>query len=110
MGINFKEIFIVITDSYLFLIFLYAVAVMSSYLFLAYLSYKELQSYLKRNGFINYDVLLSCRFAPELTLIAPAYNEGMTIEENVKSLLSLNYNNYKVIIVNDGSKDNSMNY
>lgn len=108
MVANFKEIFIFLTDSYLFLIFLYAVGVMSSYLVLAYLSYKELQSYLKRHGFINYDILLSSRYAPDLTLIAPAYNEGLTIEENVKSLLSLNYNNYKVIIVNDGSKDNSM--
>lgn len=52
--------------------------------------------------------MLTSEFAPKLSLIALAYNEGFTIEENVKSLLSLNYNNYEVIVVNDGSKDNSM--
>ncbi|WP_343694332.1 glycosyltransferase [Flavobacterium sp.] len=81
---------------------------MSSYLGLAYLSVKELRSYLKKNSFVDYEVLLTSEFAPKLSLIAPAYNEGFTIEENVKSLLSLNYNDYQVIVVNDGSKDNSM--
>ncbi|WP_246296995.1 glycosyltransferase family 2 protein [Flavobacterium inviolabile] len=95
-------------DLYLVLILAYAVLIMSSYLILAYLSAKELRGYLKKNSFVDYNVLLTSEFAPKLSLIAPAYNEGFTIEENVKSLLSLNYNNYQVIVVNDGSKDNSM--
>lgn len=93
---------------YILLILGYAILIMSSYLLLAYLSTKELRSYLKKNSFVDYEVLLTSEFAPKLSLIAPAYNEGMTIEENVKSLLSLNYNNYQAIVVNDGSKDNSM--
>lgn len=95
-------------DLYLNLILGYAILIMSSYLILAYLSAKELRDYLKKNSFVDYDVLLTSEFAPKLSLIAPAYNEGFTIEENVKSLLSLNYNNYQVIVVNDGSKDDSM--
>jgi biofilm PGA synthesis N-glycosyltransferase PgaC len=95
-------------DVYITLILAYAILIMSSYLILAYLSTKELRSYLKKNSFVDYEVLLTSEFAPKLSLIAPAYNEGFTIEENVKSLLSLNYNNYQVIVVNDGSKDNSM--
>jgi cellulose synthase/poly-beta-1,6-N-acetylglucosamine synthase-like glycosyltransferase len=43
-----------------------------------------------------------------LSIIAPAYNEENSIKGNVHSLLSLNYNNYKVIVVNDGSTDNSL--
>lgn len=93
---------------YLILILAYAILIMSSYLILAYLSARELREYLKRNSFVDYEVLLSSEFAPALSLIAPAYNEGFTIKENVRSLLSLNYNNYQVILVNDGSKDNSM--
>ncbi|MCI9843496.1 glycosyltransferase family 2 protein [Flavobacterium pectinovorum] len=95
-------------DVYILLILGYAILIMSSYLILAYLSTKALRSYLKKNSFVDYEVLLTSEFAPKLSLIAPAYNEGFTIEENVKSLLSLNYNNYEVIVVNDGSKDNSM--
>lgn len=97
-----------LVNIYLILILAYAILIMSSYLFLAYLSAKELKEYLKKNSFVDYEVLLSSEFSPALSLIAPAYNEGFTIKENVRSLLSLNYNNYQVIVVNDGSKDNSM--
>jgi biofilm PGA synthesis N-glycosyltransferase PgaC len=90
------------------LILLFAVLIMSSYIILAFLSARGLRKYLKENSFVNYEVILSSDIAPCLSLIAPAYNEGLTIEENVKSLLSLNYNNFEVIVVNDGSKDNSM--
>jgi biofilm PGA synthesis N-glycosyltransferase PgaC len=97
-----------IVDAYLIFTFLYVCLILSSYIFLSILSFSELKSYLKKNSFVNYDVLLSSEFAPQMSLIAPAYNESMTIEENIESLLSLNYNNYEVIVVNDGSTDNSL--
>lgn len=89
-------------------IFIFAIFIMSSYIILALISIRSLKDYLWANNFINYDILLSSEHSPPLSLIAPAYNEGKTIEENIQSLLSLNYSNYEVIIVNDGSKDNSM--
>ena len=89
-------------------ILLFAIVIISSYLILAIISVIALSKHLKENVFINYKVILSSDLAPHLSLIAPAYNEVNTIEENVRSLLSLNYNNYEVIIVNDGSRDNSL--
>lgn len=89
-------------------IFLFAILIISSYLILAVISVIALSDHLRENVFINYNVILSSDLAPHLSLIAPAYNEVKTIEENVHSLLSLNYNNYEVIVVNDGSKDNSL--
>lgn len=91
-----------------YFILFFAVSVMSSYLILAYISSKSLKSYLKRNRLVNYDHLLSFENCPRISLIAPAYNEERTLEENVKSLLAINYNHFDVIVVNDGSKDNSM--
>lgn len=44
---------------------------------------------------------------PSVSLLVPAYNEELTIKENVRSLLALNYPEYEVIVVNDGSKDNT---
>ena len=40
-----------------------------------------------------------------VSVIAPAYNEELTIVESVKALLALEYPNHEVIVVNDGSKD-----
>ena len=42
-----------------------------------------------------------------ITIIVPAYNEEVTIEENVKSLLALEYRLYEIIVVDDGSADNT---
>ncbi|HER39970.1 MAG TPA: glycosyltransferase, partial [Salinimicrobium catena] len=83
---------------------------MSSYLFLSMVSIFSMRNYMRKNGFVNYQTILNSELAPHLTLIAPAYNEERTIKENVQSLLSLNYNNYEVIIVNDGSKDKTLDF
>lgn len=105
---TFFEIIKIAVNIFNVSIFVFAVFIMSSYIILALISIRALRNYLWANNFINYNVLLSSEHSPPLSLIAPAYNEGKTIEENIQSLLSLNYSNYEVIIVNDGSKDDSM--
>ena len=92
------------------LMLLFAYLIMSSYLFLSMVSIFSMRNYMRKNGFVNYQTILNSELAPHLTLIAPAYNEERTIKENVQSLLSLNYNNYEVIIVNDGSKDKTLDF
>jgi cellulose synthase/poly-beta-1,6-N-acetylglucosamine synthase-like glycosyltransferase len=43
-----------------------------------------------------------------VSIITPAYNEELTIDETVKSLLTLEYPEFEVIVVNDGSKDKTL--
>lgn len=45
---------------------------------------------------------------PSVSLIVPAYNESATIIDTVSALLALQYPIYEVIVVNDGSKDNTL--
>jgi cellulose synthase/poly-beta-1,6-N-acetylglucosamine synthase-like glycosyltransferase len=40
-----------------------------------------------------------------ISIIVPAYNEANTIRENVMALLSLQYPDLRIIVVNDGSSD-----
>lgn len=42
-----------------------------------------------------------------VSILVPAYNEEVTILDGVKSLLELDYNLYEIIVIDDGSKDNT---
>ena len=89
-------------------IFYYALVVMFSYIFLTFLSAVEMKSYLRKNSYVDYKAILVSPHAPSVSILAPAYNEEASIIDNVRSLLSLHYSNFEVIIINDGSSDNSM--
>jgi cellulose synthase/poly-beta-1,6-N-acetylglucosamine synthase-like glycosyltransferase len=52
--------------------------------------------------------LASSRVAPRITVLAPAYNEEVTVEESVRALLTLEYSNLEVVLVNDGSTDGTL--
>ena len=45
---------------------------------------------------------------PPITLIVPAYNEEPTIAGSIRSLLQLEYSSFEIIVVNDGSKDGTL--
>lgn len=51
---------------------------------------------------------LGSPFLPGIAVIVPAYNEAETIEENLRSLLSLEYPDAEVVVVNDGSTDDTL--
>ncbi len=42
-----------------------------------------------------------------VTIVVPAYNESVTIEATIRSLLALDYSLYEIVIVDDGSMDNT---
>ncbi len=45
---------------------------------------------------------------PPVSVLLPAYNESAAIVESVASLLGLRYPEFEVIVVNDGSKDDTL--
>jgi poly-beta-1,6-N-acetyl-D-glucosamine synthase len=89
------------------IIFYLTLVLFGSYLILGVFSAIALRRYLRKNSYINYNSLVLSPLSPKISIIAPAFNESKTIIDNIRTLLSLYYNNYEVIIVNDGSTDNT---
>jgi cellulose synthase/poly-beta-1,6-N-acetylglucosamine synthase-like glycosyltransferase len=53
----------------------------------------------------DYEALADSRFTIPVSVIAPAYNEAVVVVNAVQSMLALDYPEFEVIVVNDGSKD-----
>ncbi|WP_043931424.1 glycosyltransferase family 2 protein [Bacillus sp. EB01] len=47
-------------------------------------------------------------YTKPVSIIVPAYNEEAGVVQSVRSLLSMNYPLFEVIVVNDGSKDSTL--
>lgn len=54
------------------------------------------------------DVVMRSPATQGISVIAPAYNEEATIEQSLRSLLLLEYPQFEVVVVNDGSKDKTV--
>jgi poly-beta-1,6-N-acetyl-D-glucosamine synthase len=46
-------------------------------------------------------------YYPFVSIIVPVFNEGKVLRASIESLLELDYMNYEIIIVNDGSTDDT---
>src|SRR5262245_14264564 len=44
---------------------------------------------------------------PPVSVLIPCYNEGENAEETIQAALALDYPDFEVIAINDGSRDNT---
>ncbi|MGE3724331.1 MAG: glycosyltransferase family 2 protein [Candidatus Sericytochromatia bacterium] len=80
----------------------------SMYILTSILSFGALRKYSRRLKSVNIEYLLTSAGAPPITVIVPSYNEESTCVESIRSLLNLQYPEYEVMVVNDGSKDQTL--
>ena len=92
-----------------FSIFLIGYVITLSFFYLLQMIMAILSSpaYIKKSLNFEYDILGPSVNMIPFSVLVPAYNEESTIVESVKSMLNLDYSNYEVIVINDGSKDNT---
>lgn len=69
------------------------------------LAFGRLREYSSQLDAYPDSLLLASGFLPPITILAPAYNEEATCVESTHSLLALEYPEYEVLVINDGSKD-----
>ena len=103
--VNFWVALIVSINKYLVIYFL---SVNSIYLILLLISMRGASDRVNLWEIKKDTMLFETRLLPSISIIAPAYNEEKSIVESVTSLLNLKYPTYEVIVVNDGSKDKTI--
>ncbi len=104
----YSLLFSIVMEIFGILFLLYSFSIIFIYILITVLSAMEMRDHLWRNKFADYKDIITSPLAPGISIIAPAYNEGSTIVQNTKSLLTLHYGRFEVILVSDGSKDDSV--
>ncbi len=86
----------------------YALSIFTVYFILAIISAFVLRKFYYTGKISSSTEVLSSPFAPNISILAPAFNESLNIVENIKALLALYYTNFEVIVINDGSRDDTL--
>jgi len=89
-------------------ILVYFLALNSFYAALLLLSIPEIWEQTRLAEDDDFQRLMQSDALPPITILVPAYNESATIEASVTAILTLEYRSYEVVVVNDGSKDDTM--
>ena len=90
-----------------FILFYFAV-LNGTYLILSLAAFRSLRRYIDRLESLQIDDLISSSGGLPISLIVPAFNESATIAPAIRSLLTLMYADYEVVVVNDGSTDDTL--
>lgn len=86
----------------------YFLALNSLYLLFSIVAYVRLRQHRRRWTARELGAVMRSPATPAISIVAPAFNEAATIVESVRSLLLLNYPEFEVIVVNDGSTDRTL--
>ncbi len=88
--------------------FFYFVIVNFSYITLILFSYIQTRRSKRESSIFQLSGLFDTRLYKSISILAPAYNEEASIIESVEALLHLEFADYEIIVVNDGSKDRTL--
>jgi cellulose synthase/poly-beta-1,6-N-acetylglucosamine synthase-like glycosyltransferase len=61
----------------------------------------------RRTAFAGYDDIFANPLTPPISIVVPAHNEAAVIHESVQAMLRLRYSELEVIVVDDGSTDDT---
>ena len=64
--------------------------------------------YITKSRRLEYRFMGASQNMIPISLLVPAHNEEPTIVDSIKSMLNLNYTNYEIVVINDGSEDNTL--
>jgi cellulose synthase/poly-beta-1,6-N-acetylglucosamine synthase-like glycosyltransferase len=95
-------------DTISFGILLYFTALQLVLFGLLVLSFFDMRRRLAQNFYADYEAVAKSHFTFPISVLMPAHNEAAGIVESVHSVLSLDYPQHEVIVLNDGSTDTTL--
>lgn len=99
------ENIILATMSYYLLFFLFLLIV--RYAVLIFYSFMDHLEALYKGRKPSVSIYREDSLLPMISLVVPAYNEGVVIQAAIRSLLLLDYPNYEILVIDDGSTDDT---
>jgi cellulose synthase/poly-beta-1,6-N-acetylglucosamine synthase-like glycosyltransferase len=72
------------------------------------LSFFDMRRRLAQNFYADYEAVAKSHFTFPISVLVPAHNETAGIVDSVRSVLSLDYPQHEVIVINDGSTDDTL--
>jgi len=83
----------------------YFIAINSLHLLFSIVAYLELRRHRRKRTSHEHGAVMRSPATPAISLIVRAHNLESTIHEKLKSFLDLNFPQFEVVVVNDGSTD-----
>ena len=101
MGLELLEILGIVALTYF-------AAINSLYLLFTVLAWQTVGRHLRRRRYAGEEEVFASPLTPAISVLLPAYNEEAGIVESVRSLVRLRYPRYEIVVVNDGSTDETL--
>ncbi len=87
------------------LVISYFIVLNGIYLLQGFFAYRLLKQHTRRLRSVDFNMADSRECLPPVTLLVPSYNEETTCQEMITYLKELDYPDFEVIMINDGSQD-----
>jgi cellulose synthase/poly-beta-1,6-N-acetylglucosamine synthase-like glycosyltransferase len=89
-------------------VLVYFLLLNTSYLILFFLSLGAVFGFVRRTFFSDYRQIMQSEMAWPISILVAAHNEERTIVDTVRSLQRVNYGEFEIIVINDGSTDGTL--
>lgn len=86
----------------------YVLVLQMIYTVLAIAGWRAIEDYVKRRPMRDYQEVAESELSMPVSILVPAYNEEPSIVASLRSLLTSQFVEFEIVVINDGSKDGTM--
>jgi cellulose synthase/poly-beta-1,6-N-acetylglucosamine synthase-like glycosyltransferase len=102
------DLYYFLFNTFNYAIIAYVAAINTVYFLMMILGFFAVRQYRGGLSAVEMRSLFRSSLLPSVSILAPAYNESATIRQSVRAMLGLNYPDHEVVVINDGSKDDTL--